>query len=210
MDPFDSNVCCSSRFIVLSDRGSVAVRARTVVPLGSEWSPTERRRRATGLDEARDGDGQAAGPLGRQRQHQFVLSLERLEGDLNRVLVLIDRDGDVTGHEVRFVLRLEGQVVREMVRSSQLADYLGEPFGERRELQLLALHDHESTSLARLQEKESIADLAAHADHHLVGVGEDVVHEGARSFKESVLLTLSTMGVEFVKPMALIVNNTDS
>ena len=135
---------------------------------------------------------------------KFVLALEGLERDLDRLGLLVERDGDVAGDEVRLVLRFEGEVVREMGRSTQFGDHLGQPLGEGGELLLLALHDHESSTLAGLEEEESIAHLAAHADHHLVGIGEDVVHEGARSFSDSVLLTLNTTGVEFVKPIALI------
>ena len=105
------------------------------------------------------------------------------------------RDGDVAGDEVRLVLRFEGEVVREVARSTQFGDHLGEPLGEGGELLLLALDDDESSTFANLEEEESIADLPAHADHDLVGIGEDVVHEGARSFSESVLLTLNTTGV---------------
>ena len=118
--------------------------------------------------------------------------------------LFVEGDRDVAGDEVRLVLRFEREVVRAGGPVAHLADHLGEPLGERGELLLLALHDHESTALAHLQQEEPIAHLAAHADHHLVGIGEDVVHEGARSFSDSVLLTLNTTGVQFVKPIALI------
>ena len=81
-----------------------------------------------------------------------------------------------------------------MARSSQLRDYLGEPLAECLELLFLTLDDDEAATLSCLEEKETVSDLATHTDNHLVRVFEDVVHEGARSFRDPVELTQSTTG----------------
>jgi hypothetical protein len=120
------------------------------------------------------------------------------------VRIFVDRHGDVPGDEVRFVLRFEGEVVGQVPRSPELGNHLGEPLAECLELLLLTFDDDEAATFANLQEEEPVADFAAHADHDLVGVLEDVVHDGASSLSDPVLLTVKTTGVEFVKPMALI------
>ncbi len=119
------------------------------------------------------------------------------------VALLVDRDGDVADREVGLVLGLEGEVVGEVARSAQVVEDLGDPLGQRGQLELLALHDDETSALARLEQEEAVADLAAHAHHDLVGGVEDVVHEAMSSLSDPVLLTLSTTGVESVKTMAL-------
>src|SRR5579863_7111344 len=99
IDPFNKRLCCSSRFIALPDWRSVAVRAGTVVAFGIEWSATERAGRSSGLDQTGDGDRQCAGPLTRQRQDQFVVTLERFERDLEAARLFVEGDRDVTGDE---------------------------------------------------------------------------------------------------------------
>jgi hypothetical protein len=87
--------------------------------------------------------------------------------------------------------------------TAEVADDLAQPLGEGAQLQLLAFDNDEAPTLASLQQEEPAADVAAHADHHLVGGVEDVVHDGESSFKDAVLLTLKTTGVESVKATAL-------
>jgi len=86
---------------------------------------------------------------------------------------------------------------------AELAQYLADPLRECGELDFFDLDDGETTSFSYLEEEESVADVATNADHDLVWLQEDVVHEGLRSFNEAVLLTLSTIGAAFVKTIAL-------
>jgi len=169
-----------------------------------EWSSAERAERATGFNEARDRDSQSAGPFARQRERQLILTFERLERDLHGVRLFIDRHGDITGDEVCFVLRFKREVVGQVAGTSQLSDHLSEPLAECLELLFLTLDDDEAAALSCLEEKETVPDFTTHTDHHLVRVFEDVVHEGAKSLSDPVLLTVRTTGVVFVKPIALI------
>ena len=86
---------------------------------------------------------------------------------------------------------------------AEVGDDLREPQREGGQLGLLALEDSEATTLAHLQQEHAVAHFAQDTHHHLVGVVEDVVHEGARSFSEPVLFTHSTTGTESVKTNAL-------
>lgn len=128
---------------------------------------------------------------------------ERLERHVDRLFFLVDRDRDVARDEVGLVLGLEREVIWEMTGSPESLEDLADPLGERGELKLLALHDDEPTTLSNLEEKEPVAHFAAHPNHHAVGVGKHIVHEGLRPFSDAVLFTQSTMGVEPAKATAL-------
>ena len=171
--------------------------------LGVEWSSTERTEWTSGFDESNDGDGESRGPLAREANTQRGLLFKRLHRHLDGLFRLVDRDGNVTRDEVSFVFRLEIEVLGQVPGPTELLENLSDPFGERGELELLALHNDESATLSDLEEKEAGADLAAHANHDPVGVSKDVVHEGLRPFSELVLFTHSTIGVDPVKATAL-------
>jgi hypothetical protein len=103
-----------------SGSGGVAVRAGTVVTLGVERSATERTGRATGLDEARDGDGQAAGPLARQGQHSASSS----PSTDSKVTSMVWSSSSIAtamspATKSALVLGLEGEVLGQVVRSAQ-------------------------------------------------------------------------------------------
>jgi hypothetical protein len=95
------------------------------------------------------------------------------------------------------------KIVGQVPGSTQIAEYLANPFGERAELQLLALDDHQTTTLACLEQEEAIANFAAHTDHYLVGCIEHILHEATNSFSDPVELTHSTIGVPAPMPSAL-------
>ena len=181
----------------------MAVRARTVVTLWIKRSPAERTERTSGFDESNDGDGESGGPLTSETDGERGFLFERFHCHVDRLFGLIHRDGDVARDEVRLVFRLQREVVGEMPGTAELLEDLANPFGERGQLELLALHDDQTTSLSHLEEKEPGTNFAAHTDHDAVGVGKDVVHEGLRPFSEAVLFTHSTIGVEPVKATAL-------
>jgi hypothetical protein len=181
----------------------VAVRAGTVVTFGVERSSTERAEWTSGFDESNDGDRESGGQLARETDAERGVFFERLHRHIDRLFGLVHRDGDVARDEVSFVFGLQGEVLGEVPGTAEFLEDLPDPFRERGELELLALHDDQTTSLSNLEEKEPVAHFAAHADHDAVGVGKDVVHEGLRPFSEPVLFTHSTIGVDPVKATAL-------
>ncbi len=174
---------------------TVAVRARALVTLRIERSSTKWTQRSTRFDESRDRDGERARPLLGQREYQRVILIQRFERQLDRLVLFVDADGYLTGVEVRFVFRFQCEVIGQVPRTREVRQHLTNPFGERAELDLLALHYHQTATLSRLEQKETIAYLAAHTDHYFVGCAEHVVHETTNSFSDPVELTHNTIGV---------------
>ncbi len=170
-----------------------------------QGAATQGTRGSTGFHQPCDGDRQPASPFfGEGDRGDIVVVFDRFERDLDDVTLLVDRDGDVTNGEIRFVFGLQGEIVGQVPGSSQVVEDLGNPLRECGELDLLALEDDEASSLARLEEEQTIAHLTAYADHDLVGGVEFVLHEAMSSLKVPVLLTLNTIGVEPVSTTALI------
>ena len=130
-----------------------------------------------------------------RRTVQRGVLFDGLDGDVDCLGFFVDGHRDIPGDEVTLVLGLEGEVIGQMPRSAELEQHLTDPLGQSGELNLFALDDDQAPTLAGLEEKESIADFAAHADHDLVGAGKDIVHDGPSSFNDPVLLTQSTTGV---------------
>ena len=90
-----------------------------------------------------------------------------------------------------------------MSRPGEVAHHLAEPLGERGQLELLDLHHDEASSLARLEQEEAAAHLAAGAHHDPVGSVEDVLHEATSSLSAPVELTHNTTGASSERAIAL-------
>jgi hypothetical protein len=129
------------------------VRAGTLVTLGVEWSSTKGAEWSTGLDETSNGDGECAGPLFREGEDQRVVLFDGLKGELDGLILFIHTDRDLTDVKVRLVLGFECEVLGQVAGSREIAENLSDPLRECAELELLAFHDHQTTSLARLEKK---------------------------------------------------------
>jgi hypothetical protein len=116
---------------------------------------------------------------------------------------IIDRDRDVSSHEVNLVLGLQAHVVMEVSWSTQTLEDGSNPVGQGLELLLLALNNHQSATLTYLEQEKPGAYFAADPDHHFVRLVKFKIHEGVSSWRDEVELTLRTMGVEPVKASAL-------
>ena len=162
--------------------------------LGVEWSSTERARGSTRFDEPGDRDREGARPFLREGEFESVLFLTGLDGDFNGLSVYVDRDGDVARYEVRLVLGLETDLLGQMTGAAEVNGHLTQPFGQSAQLKFFALYDHETASLAHLEQEKTITDLSANPHHHLVGRVKDVVHDGANSLSDEVEFTQSTRG----------------
>jgi len=171
--------------------------------LGVKGSATEWAQWTTSFDESRDGDGETRGPFATEAKVQGVVLFDRLHRDLNGPGLFIEGDRDIARDEVHLKLGLEAEVIGQMSRTTEPANHLADPFGERSELDLLALNNDQAATLTDLKEEQPSAHFTTHAHHHFVGAREDVVHEGLKSFSDPVLFTHSTTGVASVKQTAL-------
>jgi hypothetical protein len=133
----------------------------------------------------------------------LVHLLNAPEDHLDYTELGVQGECDLTHSEVRLVLRLEGEIVREMAGSSEIVEDGANPFRDGGQLLLFGLDNEQSPALANLEQKQPVPDDATSAHHDPVGVKELVVHEGTNSLRVEVEFTARTRGVASPRTRAL-------